>query len=39
VHFGLGPAGTVTTLTVRFPDGRTVRRTNVAANQVVAIRP
>ncbi len=37
VHFGLGPAATVKALTVRLPDGRTIRRTNVAANQVVTI--
>ena len=38
VHFGLGPAATVKALTVRLPDGRTIRRTNVAANQVVTIQ-
>ena len=37
VHFGLGPAATVKALTVRLPGGRTVRRANVAANQVVTI--
>jgi hypothetical protein len=37
LHFGLGPAARVKTLEVRFPGGRTVRRTNVAANQVVTI--
>ncbi len=35
MHFGLGRAATVKALIVRFPDGRTVRRENVAANQVV----
>jgi hypothetical protein len=38
VHFGLGPETAVKALTVRLPDGRTIRRSNVAANQVVAIR-
>jgi hypothetical protein len=38
VHFGLGRTPTVKALTVRLPDGRTVRRTNVAANQVFTIR-
>ena len=37
LHFGLGRAATVKALTVRFPDGRTVRRENVAANQVVTV--
>ena len=39
VHFGLGSAASAKALTVRFPDGRTVRRANVAADQVVTIRP
>jgi hypothetical protein len=39
LHFGLGPVATVKTLLVRLPDGRTVRRANVAADQVVTIRP
>ena len=37
VHFGLGPAARVKALTVRLPDGRTIRRANVAANQLVTI--
>ena len=37
LHFGLGRVATVKALTVRFPDGRTVRRENVAANQVVTV--
>ena len=37
MHFGLGRVGTVRALIVRFPDGRTVRRENVAANQVVTV--
>jgi Na+-translocating ferredoxin:NAD+ oxidoreductase RnfD subunit len=37
LHFGLGQAARVKTLVVRFSGGRTVRRTNVAANQVVTI--
>jgi hypothetical protein len=37
LHFGLGPAARVKALVVRLPGGRTVRRTNVAANQVVTI--
>jgi Na+-translocating ferredoxin:NAD+ oxidoreductase RnfD subunit len=38
VHFGLGPATAVKALTVQLPGGRTIRRANVAANQVVTIR-
>jgi Na+-translocating ferredoxin:NAD+ oxidoreductase RnfD subunit len=37
VHFGLGPVAKVKTLLVRFPDRRTVRRTDVTADQVVTI--
>ena len=37
MHFGLGRVATVKALIVRFPDGRTVRRENVAANQVVTV--
>ena len=35
MHFGLGRVAKVKALIVRFPDGRTVRRENIAANQVV----
>ena len=35
VHFGLGGARRVATLEVRLPDGRVLRRTNVAANRIV----
>jgi hypothetical protein len=37
LHFGLGRVATVKALIVRFPDGRIVRRENVAANQVVTV--
>ena len=37
LHFGLGRVATVKALIVRFPDGRLVRRENVAANQVVTV--
>jgi Na+-translocating ferredoxin:NAD+ oxidoreductase RnfD subunit len=39
VHFGLGSATRVRELTVRFPGGRTVRRTNVPADRLVAVTP
>ena len=35
VHFGLGDARRVATLGVRLPDGRVLRRANVAANRIV----
>ena len=35
VHFGLGAARRLRELVVRFPDGRVVRRTNLAADRVV----
>ena len=35
VHFGLGGARRVATLVVRLPDGRVLRRANVAANRIV----
>ena len=37
VHFGLGGAARVRELRVRLPDGREIRRSNVAADQVVAV--
>jgi hypothetical protein len=37
LHFGLGPSTTVKSLVVRMPGGRTIRRVNVPANQVVMI--
>jgi hypothetical protein len=39
VHFGLGSAARVESLVVRLPDGRTIRRANVAPDQVVTIAP
>jgi len=37
VHFGLGTADTVKELTVRYPGGKTLRRTNVGADRIVAV--
>jgi hypothetical protein len=37
VHFGLGDAGRVSALLVRYPDGRRVRLTDVAADRIVDI--
>ncbi|HEU4943310.1 MAG TPA: FG-GAP-like repeat-containing protein [Gaiellaceae bacterium] len=37
LHFGLGRAARVKVLVARLPGGRTVRRSNIAANQVVTI--
>ena len=37
VHFGLGAARRVAALTVRFPDGKTSRLTNVRADRLVAV--
>jgi hypothetical protein len=37
VHFGLGTATTVEELRVRFPNGSTTRRTNVAVDQLVVV--
>jgi hypothetical protein len=37
VHFGLGEATQVTGLTVRLPDGRETRLTDLAANQLVTV--
>ena len=37
VHFGLGSAKRVSRLEVRLPDGRVLRRTNVAADRVVPV--
>ena len=39
VHFGLGSATRVRELAVRFPDGRTVTRRNVAADRLVSVTP
>jgi hypothetical protein len=39
VHFGLGSATRVRELVVRFPGGRTIRRTNVPADHLVAVTP
>ena len=38
IHFGLGPATTVSELIVRFPSGRETRLVGVPANRVVAVR-
>jgi hypothetical protein len=35
LHFGLGQAATVRSLVVRYPDGQTVRRSNIPADRVV----
>jgi hypothetical protein len=39
VHFGLGPASRVKTLSVRWPDGRTSRLTDVPADRIVTVAP
>jgi enediyne biosynthesis protein E4 len=38
VHFGLGSAAQVDSLEVRWPDGTTSKRSNVKANQLIAIK-
>lgn len=38
VHFGLGPAGRLDTLTVRWPDGHADALNNVPADRVVTLR-
>jgi enediyne biosynthesis protein E4 len=38
-HFGLGTATRVTTLTIRYPNGRVQRLHNVAADQILTVRP
>ena len=38
IHFGLGPATTVTELIVRFPSGRETRLVGVPANRLIAVR-
>ncbi len=38
VHFGLGPATRVAELTVRYPDGKTTRLADVAADRIVSVR-
>jgi hypothetical protein len=38
VHFGLGRATKVTSLTVRYPDGRTTVMKNVRADRIVTVR-
>ena len=37
LHFGLGAAKTVTSLTIRYPDGGQARRANVPANQIITV--
>ena len=39
LHFGLGPATKLASLTVRFPDGSRTRLANVAANQIITVKP
>jgi Na+-translocating ferredoxin:NAD+ oxidoreductase RnfD subunit len=38
VHFGLGTADTVKELTVRYPGGKTQRRTDMRADRIVIVR-
>src|SRR3954454_21248206 len=38
VHFGLGAATSVSQLIVRYPDGRSVSRTDVPADRIVVVR-
>src|SRR4051812_25942568 len=38
VHFGLGTATNVSELVVRYPDGRSVTRSNVLADRIVVVR-
>src|SRR6267143_2009811 len=37
IHFGLGAAKTVATLTVRYPDGTTKRLANVRADRIIRV--
>jgi hypothetical protein len=37
LHFGLGPNARVEALEVRWPDGRTLRRTNLPADRVISL--
>jgi hypothetical protein len=37
LHFGLGSATTVTSLTVRYPDGSVKRLANVSANRIITV--
>jgi len=39
LHFGLGSATKVRSLVVRYPDGRSTRLANVAANQIISVAP
>jgi Na+-translocating ferredoxin:NAD+ oxidoreductase RnfD subunit len=39
VHFGLGKATAVKELDVRWPGGRTTRRTGIAADRIVSVSP
>ena len=39
LHFGLGSATKVASLTVRYPDGHRTRLANVAANQILTVKP
>ena len=36
-HFGLGGASRIKEVVVRFPDGHTIRRTGVAADQLLVV--
>jgi hypothetical protein len=38
-HFGLGKASKVKKLIVRWPGGNVTRRTNVAADQILDVKP
>jgi hypothetical protein len=38
-HFGLGKATKLKELIVRWPDGEVTRRANVAADQILSVRP
>jgi hypothetical protein len=39
LHFGLGSATKVASLTVRYPDGHRTRIANVAANRILTVKP
>ena len=39
LHFGLGDATKITSLTVRWPDGTQTHEGNVAANQILTVKP
>ena len=39
LHFGLGDATKITSLTVRWPDGTETHEGAIAANQIVTVKP